>query len=159
MLRALALSAALLLAPLSATAGSGPSAGLVTVPGTQDVPTTVTTLKQILGAKGLTLVAEIDHAAAAEAAGLSLRPTVVLVFGNPAVGTPMMQAAPTAALDLPLKVLVYRDDAGTTQLAYNDPAWLALRHSAIDVPTLGTMRKALPGIVQAAAAGEAPATP
>lgn len=79
---------------------------------------------------GMTVVARIDHAAAAAQAGLPLRPTLVLVFGNPAAGTPLMQAVPTIAIDLPLKALVWQDDDGRTWLACNDPASLVERHGA-----------------------------
>lgn len=93
----------------------------------------------------MTVMARIDHAAAAEKAGLALRPTEVLVFGNPKVGTPLMQAVPTLAIDLPLKALVWQDDAGKTWLAWNDPAWIKDRHggtAAMDEP-LAAMSAAL----------------
>lgn len=93
----------------------------------------------------MTVMARIDHAAAAEKAGLALRPTEVLVFGNPKVGTPLMQAVPTLAIDLPLKALVWQDDAGKTWLAWNDPAWIKDRHggaAAMD-ETLAAMSAAL----------------
>jgi uncharacterized protein (DUF302 family) len=73
-------------------------------------------------------MARIDHAAAAEEVGLVLRPTEVLIFGNPRGGTPLMQAVQTMGIDLPLKALVWEDEAGQTWLSYNDPAWLARRH-------------------------------
>ncbi|WP_211098417.1 DUF302 domain-containing protein [Azospirillum sp. B506] len=76
----------------------------------------------------MTVVARIDHAAAASRSGLQLRPTLVLVFGNPAAGTPLMEAVPTLAIDLPLRALVWRSDDGRTWLACNDPAWMADRH-------------------------------
>ena len=73
-------------------------------------------------------MARIDHAAAAAAIGMELRPTEVLIFGSPRAGTPLMQAAQTVGIDLPLKPLVWQDEDGTTWLAYNDPQWLAQRH-------------------------------
>lgn len=79
---------------------------------------------------GMTILARIDHAAAAAAVGLQLRPTEVLVFGNPRGGTPLMEAAQTIGIDLPLKALVWQDEEGRTWLAYNDPNWLAKRHGA-----------------------------
>jgi uncharacterized protein (DUF302 family) len=79
-------------------------------------------------AKGMTVFARIDHAAGAEAVGQSLRPTEVLIFGNAKAGTPLMQSGQTIGIDLPLKVLVWQDAAGTTWLSYNDPSWLAKRH-------------------------------
>ncbi len=83
-----------------------------------------------INAKGLTLFARIDHAAGAAAAGLALRPTEVLIFGNAKGGTPLMQAQQTIGIDLPLKALIWQDAAGKTWLSYNDPAWLAKRHDA-----------------------------
>ena len=83
-------------------------------------------------AKGLTVFADIDHAAGATAAGLSLRPTEVLIFGNAKGGTPLMQANQTIGLDLPLRVLVWQDASGDTWLSYNDPGWLAKRHGLGD---------------------------
>jgi len=80
--------------------------------------------------RGITVLARIDHAAAAAKAGMTLRPTEVLIFGNPQAGTPLMQAVQTIGIDLPLKALVWQDEAGKTWLAYNDPTWLARRHGA-----------------------------
>jgi uncharacterized protein (DUF302 family) len=89
---------------------------------------TVARLEAAIAAKGLTLFARIDHAAGAAQVGLPLRPTVLFVFGNARGGTPLMQAAQTAGIDLPLKALVWEDAAGKTWLSYNDPAWVARRH-------------------------------
>jgi uncharacterized protein (DUF302 family) len=83
---------------------------------------------QVLKTKGVTVFARVDHAAGAAGIGLVLRPTTLVVFGNPAAGTPLMQAAQTAGIDLPLKALVWLDDAGAVHLSYNDPAWIATRH-------------------------------
>jgi uncharacterized protein (DUF302 family) len=77
--------------------------------------------------RGISITAHIDHAAAV---GMELRPTEVLIFGNPRAGTPLMQAVQTVGIDLPLKVLVWQDEDGMTWLAYNDPQWLAHRHGA-----------------------------
>jgi len=85
-------------------------------------------LEAAVKAKGMTIFARIDHAAGASAAGLSLRPTEVLIFGNAKGGTPLMQSVQTIGLDLPLKALVWQDISGKTWLSYNDPAWLAKRH-------------------------------
>lgn len=79
-------------------------------------------------ANGLTVFAHIDHAAGAAGGGLSLRPTELLIFGNAKVGTPLMEATQSIAIDLPLKALVWQDETGVTWLSYNQPAWLALRH-------------------------------
>ena len=74
---------------------------------------------------GMTVLARIAHAAAAAEVDMELRPTAILMFGNPRAGTPMMQVAQTIGIDLPLKALVWQDENGKTWLAYNDPAWLA----------------------------------
>src|SRR4051812_46916651 len=82
-------------------------------------------------AHGMIIMTRIDHASAAAVAGMELRPTEVLIFGNPQAGTPLMQAAQTLGIDLPLRVLVWQDAAGKTWVAYNDPEWLAERHGAV----------------------------
>jgi uncharacterized protein (DUF302 family) len=102
--------------------------GVVVKKSNHPVGETIDRLAAILTAKGLTIVARIDHAAGASKAGLDLRPTAVLIFGNPKLGTPLMQAAPTVAIDLPQKALAYEDAAGDVYLLYNDPAYLAARH-------------------------------
>ena len=104
--------------------------------------------------RGMTVLARIDHAAAAGKAGMELRPTEVLIFGNPKAGTPLMQVAQTMGIDLPLKALVWQDDNGKTWLAYNDPKWLARRHHAdADAdPILGAMTAVLAAAVEQATA-------
>jgi uncharacterized protein (DUF302 family) len=81
-----------------------------------------------LARHGLVLMARIDHAAAARQAGLELRPTEVFIFGNAKGGTPLMQVAQAAGIDLPLKALVWQDEQGATWLSWNDPSWIAQRH-------------------------------
>jgi len=102
--------------------------GLVTLPSAHDVATTVDRLTAALGAKNVTIFARIDHAAGAAGVGLPLRPTTLLIFGNPVAGTPLMQAVQTSGIDLPLKALVWQGVDGVTHLTYNDPAWIANRH-------------------------------
>ena len=102
--------------------------GLVTLNSAHDMATTLARLTAALDAKGVTVFARIDHAAGAQSAGLALRPTTLVVFGNPAAGTPLMQMAQTAGIDLPLKVLLWQDANGTVHLTYNDPVWIAARH-------------------------------
>ena len=102
-------------------------AGIVTKISPRSVADTVTRFTDILGAKGLKVFAVIDQTAAAREAGLGLRDTTLVIFGSPAAGTPVMVAAPLAALDLPLKVLVW-DDAGQTKVTYVSPAELAARY-------------------------------
>jgi uncharacterized protein (DUF302 family) len=106
---------------------AGTEAGVVTKLSPRSVPDTVSRLAGLIAAKGMTLFASIDQSAAATQAGLHLRDTVLVVFGNPAAGTLVMQAAPLAALDLPLKVLVW-DDEGQTKVTYFSPDALAERH-------------------------------
>ena len=95
------------------------------------VAETVTRLTDLIAAGGMTVFATIDQRAAAHTAGLQLRETVLVLFGNPAGGTPVMDAVPLAALDLPLKLVVW-DDAGTTRVSYLAPAALAERHGLSD---------------------------
>lgn len=102
--------------------------GLTTVPSSFGARETADRLEAAAKSKGLTVFARVDHAAGAVAAGLSLRPTELIVFGNGKGGTPLMQANQTAGIDLPLKALVYEDAAGKVWLAYNDPVWIAQRH-------------------------------
>lgn len=102
--------------------------GLITLPSGHDVGTTLDRLTAALDAKGITIFARIDHAAGAESVGQSLRPTTLVIFGNPAAGTPLMQVAQTAGIDLPLKVLVWRGLDGHTYLTYNDLTCIAARH-------------------------------
>ena len=106
---------------------SGDDAGVVTKLSPRSVADTVARLTELVHAKGLTLFAVIDQRAEARGAGLELRETTLVVFGSPAAGTPVMAAVPLAALDLPLKVLVWDDD-GRTQVSYTAPAALAARY-------------------------------
>jgi uncharacterized protein (DUF302 family) len=93
---------------------------------------TMERLEAEVQAKGLTVFAHVDHAAGATAVGLSLRPTDLLIFGNARGGTPLMQAAQSIGIDLPLKALVWQDADGVTWVSYNDPAWFARRHGLDD---------------------------
>ena len=89
---------------------------------------TMDRLEAIIKAHGMSIFARINHAALAQEAGLSLRPTEVIIFGNPRAGTPLMQANQTVGIDLPLKALVWEDHEGKVWLGYNEPQWLARRH-------------------------------
>lgn len=102
--------------------------GLVTVASKHSVKDSLDRLEAALRAKGVTIFARIDHAAGAASVGLPLRPTELIIFGNPKAGTPLMQANQTAGLDLPLKVLAWEDGAGKVWLTYNELHWLACRH-------------------------------
>jgi uncharacterized protein (DUF302 family) len=100
---------------------------IVTKPSPRSVVETVSRLTELLDTRGIRLFAVIDQSAAARDAGLQLRETVLVIFGNPALGTPVMAASPLAALDLPLKVLIWADD-GVTKVSYTAPSALAARH-------------------------------
>lgn len=102
--------------------------GIVTVPSHRSVEQTVQKLEQILQAKGVKLFAVIDHSGEAEKAGLQMPDTKLLIFGNPKGGTPLMLATPSAAIDLPLKILVAQDPQGQVSISYNSPAYLQARH-------------------------------
>lgn len=102
--------------------------GLVTKKSPHSVATTVDRLEEALRDGGVTVAARIDHAAAAEKAGLELRPTTLLIFGNPKAGTPLMQAAQTIGIDLPMKALVWEDEKGQVWLAFVSPSLIASRH-------------------------------
>ena len=104
-------------------------------------------LQAELAKRNLTVFARIDHAAGAARIGKTLRPTEVVIFGNPQGGTPFMECAQTVGIDLPLKALIWQDVAGQTWIGYNDPAYLARRHEAAQCPAVEGLRKALGGIV------------
>jgi uncharacterized protein (DUF302 family) len=124
-MRKTVLTLAVLLLGINAWAAPG---GLVSKPSRYSVPETVDRLVTILQSKGMTVFARIDHTAEAEKVGLKLRPSQLLIFGSPKGGTPLMAAAPTVAIDLPLKALAWQDADGKVWLAYNSPAYLKERH-------------------------------
>jgi uncharacterized protein (DUF302 family) len=109
-----------------------PTDGVVTKPSPLPVDETVSRLTQLVAAKGLTLFAVVDHSGEAKRAGLEMPDTKLVLFGSPVAGTPVMVAAPLAALDLPLKVLVWADAAGAVSVSYNSPRYLAARHHLTD---------------------------
>jgi uncharacterized protein (DUF302 family) len=102
--------------------------GLVKIPSHHTVDETVGKLKAILQSKGVTLFALIDHSGEAEKVGMKMPPTKLLIFGNPKAGTPLMLAAPSAAIDLPLKILVAEDSLGKAWISYNSAEYLKERH-------------------------------
>ncbi len=102
--------------------------GIVSERSHHTVDETVDRLKNILQAKGVTLFALVDHSGEAANAGMQMRPTKLLIFGNPAAGTPVMLAAPSIAIDLPLKILVWEDSEGKAWLSWNSPEYLQRRH-------------------------------
>jgi uncharacterized protein (DUF302 family) len=105
---------------------------LVTLPSAQGATETVERLKSLLAQKTIRVFADIDHAAGAKAVGLPLRPTRLLIFGNALAGTPLMQSRQSIGLDLPLRVLVWEDEAGKVWLTYRNPSVLAKHHSITD---------------------------
>ena len=119
--------------------------GLTTIRSSYGPVETINRLEAEIRARGMTVFAHVDHAAGAAEVGLSLLPTVVLLFGNARGGTPLMQSIQTIGIDLPLKVLVWQDAAGNTWLSYNDPQWIAERHGLdqYDEATISAMSAAL----------------
>jgi uncharacterized protein (DUF302 family) len=103
--------------------------GLVTLASAHSISDTISRFEAALETHGVTVFATIDHAAGAAEAGMPLRPTTLLIFGNARAGTPLMQADQRIGLDLPLKALVWQDSEGKVWITYNEPAWLAARHS------------------------------
>ena len=104
------------------------SSGIIDVPSRYSVPETLARLQSILKEKALTVFALIDHSGEAEKAGLTMRPTQLLIFGSPKGGTPLMVAAPRLSIDLPLKALAWQDEHGQVWLSYNSPEYLQERH-------------------------------
>jgi len=102
--------------------------GLMDLGSRHSVEETVVKLKGILAAKGITLFALVDHSGEAAKVGLEMRPTKLLIFGNPKAGTPVMLAAPRSAIDLPLKILIWEDPQGKVWVTYNTPSYLQQRY-------------------------------
>ena len=103
--------------------------GVIRIKSMHSVTTTVDKLESALKSKGMTIFKRVSHSDGASKVGLELRPTELLIFGNPKVGTPLMQCQQLAALDLPQKALVYEDENGQVWFAYNDPEYIANRHN------------------------------
>jgi uncharacterized protein (DUF302 family) len=140
------------LAFLFVAAGTGAADGLVAVKSPHNTKTTMDKFETVAKERGLNIFARIDHAAGAQKVGKTLRPTEVLIFGNPQGGTPLMECAQSVGIDLPLKALVWEDAQGQTWLGYNDPAWLATRHGVASCPAAENLKKALSGLAEAATA-------
>jgi uncharacterized protein (DUF302 family) len=124
--------------------------GLITVRSSFGPEETMSRLEAEVSARGMTVFSHIDHAAGAAAIGLPLRPTNLLVFGGAKGGTPLMQAVQTVGIDLPLKALVWQDEAGTTFLSYNDPAYITRRHGTGEAAK--PVIEAMSGVLKAVAA-------
>jgi uncharacterized protein (DUF302 family) len=139
--------------PQGAAAAGRRDPGLVRVRSEAGFEDTVTQLEEAVTSRGLNVIARVPHSRAAEGAGLELRPTMLLLFGRPQVGTPLMKDAPTLALDLPQRTLVY-EEGGTVWVVYNDPRHLAERHGLPDDdPRLGRVAETLAAIAADAARG------
>ncbi len=123
--------------------------GLVAVKSSRSAKDTMSRLEDVVKQRGLNVFARIDHAAGAARIGKALRPTELLIFGNPQGGTPFMECEQTLGIDLPLKALVWEDGSGQVWLGYNDPAYLAQRHAVAQCPVVENLRKALSGIAEA----------
>ncbi len=146
--RLLAIAAATLLGCSAAFAADG----LVALKSPHSVKDTMSRFEDIAKQRGLNVFARIDHAAGAAKVGKSLRPTEVLIFGNPQGGTPLMECAQSVGIDLPLKALAWEDAAGQVWLGYNDPTYLAQRHGVTTCPAFGNVGKALAGLAEASVA-------
>jgi uncharacterized protein (DUF302 family) len=126
--------------------------GLTSIPSSLSPQETMDRLETEIRAKGLTIFARIDHAAGAAEAGLKLRPTQLIVFGNARGGTPLMQSVQTIGIDLPLKALVWQDAADKTWISYNEPRWIVQRHGIANAESIVTkMTDQLSTIANAAA--------
>ena len=126
--------------------------GLVTHQSPYPAKDTMNRLEETAKQRGLTVFARIDHAAGAARIGKALRPTELLIFGNPQGGTPFMECAQSVGIDLPLKALVWEDAQGQVWLGYNDPAWIAQRHGAAQCPAAAAIGKALSNLAESVVA-------
>lgn len=124
-------------------------AGFLSVQSRYGADETVRRFREAVEGAGMTIFAEVDHDLGAAAVGLPLRPTRLVIFGNARGGTPLMQVAQTSGIDLPLKALVWEDEAGQTFVGYNDPQWIADRHDlgAGAAPAVQAMTKGLEALV------------
>ena len=138
---------AILLMVSTATADNG----LISVKSSHDVKVTADRLETILNQKGMKVFIRINHSAGAQKVGKELRPTELIIFGNPKVGTPLMQCSQSVAIDLPQKALIWQDDKGQAWLTYNDPNYLAQRHGLTGcAEVIKKVEKALSNFAQAA---------
>ena len=143
-----------LLLPLLLSIASLASAadGLIAIKSPHTAAITMNRLEDTVKQRGLTVFARVDHAAGAAKVGKTLRPTELLIFGNPQGGTPLMECAQSAGIDLPLKALVWQDASAQVWVGYNDPAYLAQRHGAAQCPVVENLTKALSSLASAAVA-------
>ncbi|MFM9939885.1 MAG: DUF302 domain-containing protein [Hyphomicrobiaceae bacterium] len=154
MLRVALLLLALITPTLVVAQSSEAQTTLSVLPSKYSVEETVTRLVKEIEAKGLKVAARIDHAAGAKAAGLEMPPTVVVLFGNPKLGTPLMLENPQLGIDLPMRIIVWQDKAGKVSIGYTPPATLQARYAiktGDNVTVLKTMAGALEAFAKAAA--------
>ena len=126
--------------------------GLIALKSPYSAKDTMNRFEDLAKQRGSNVFARVDHAAGAAKVGKSLRPTEVLIFGNPQSGTPLMECAQSVGIDLPQKALVWEDASSQVWLGYNDPAYLAQRHGVTQCPAVEALRKALAGLAEAATA-------
>lgn len=144
---------ALSLIMVFATISMAGNAGLVNVKSAHSVAATADRLEGVLAEKGMKLFLRLNHAEGAGNVGIKLRPTELLIFGNPKVGAPLMAKQQSVGIDLPQKMLIWQDDSGQVWLTYNDPDYLANRHGLDkNLPPLLKVKKALGAFAQAAGA-------
>lgn len=125
--------------------------GLISIKSPYDVKQTADRFENALNAKAMTVFMRINHAEGARKVGKNLRPTELIIFGNPKVGTPLMQCGQSIAIDLPQKALIWQDQAGQVWLTYNDPSYLANRHNLSGCDeVIKTIEKALGNFAHAA---------
>jgi uncharacterized protein (DUF302 family) len=142
---AILISALCLALPLSA------AEGMINVPSSFNVKETAERLLKVLEQKKMTLFVHVEHSGGAEKVGLELRDTELVIFGNPKVGTPLMQCEQSVAIDLPQKALIWEDEKGSVWLSYNDPRYLEKRHNISGCEAvIAKIEKALAGITKAA---------
>lgn len=137
------LVAALLVVPLVTLSAVRAADGLTAVKSPHAVKETIDRLESAAKARNLVIFVRVDHAAGAQKIGRSLRPTELLIFGNPQGGTPLMECAQSVGIDLPLKALAWRDESGQVWLGYNEPQFLAARHGAPSCAAVPNLKKAL----------------
>jgi len=134
--------------------------GMVSVESAHDVLQTADRLERVLGQKGMTVFARIKHSEAARTVGITLRDTELLIFGNPAAGSSLMDCAQTVGIDLPQKALVWKDGTGKVWISYNNPRYLEMRHGITGCEdAIRRIENALDGIARSAASQEAPVSP
>ncbi len=141
---------ALLVAALAVLPAARAADGLTAVKSPHPVKETMDRFESAAKARNLVIFLRVDHAAGAQKVGRTLRPTELLVFGNPQGGTPLMECAQSAGIDLPLKALAWQDGSGQVWLGYNEPQFLAVRHGAASCAVVPNLKKALEAL-----AGEA----